>query len=137
MAAAAVLAATITGVVTYQRATAPKEVVRLAMLPFTYSADLAPVAEGVFREASANLAKIQGGTKVRYSAVPLTEIQRAKVETPEKAKAVFGATHILQGTLTKEKGRIVLHALLTDTRTGANTKDWRIDYVPGQERYIP
>src|SRR5258708_2632409 len=40
MAAAAVLAATITGVVTYQRATAPREAVRLAMLPFTYSADL-------------------------------------------------------------------------------------------------
>ncbi len=137
MAAAAVLVATITGVVTYQRATAPKEVVRLAMLPFTYSADLAPVAEAVFREASANLAKIRGGTKVRYSAVPLVEIQRAKVDTPEQAKAVFRATHILHGTLTKEEDRIVLRALLTDTRTGVNTKEWKTDYAPGQVRYIP
>jgi tetratricopeptide (TPR) repeat protein len=137
MAAAAVLVATITGVVTYQRATAPKEVVRLAMLPFTYGADLAPVAEGVFRDASANLAKIRGGTKVRYSAVPLAEIQRAKVQTPEQAKSGFGATHVLHGTLTPEHDRVVLHVLLTDTRTGVNTKDWKIDYAPGQERYIP
>jgi tetratricopeptide (TPR) repeat protein len=137
MAAAAVLVATITGVVTYQRATAPKDVVRLAILPFTYSSELAPVAEGVFRDTSANLAKIRGGSKVRYSAVPLEEIQRARVETPEKVKAAFGATHILHGTLTKEKDRLVLHALLTDTRTGVNTKDWKVDYAPGQERYIP
>jgi eukaryotic-like serine/threonine-protein kinase len=137
MAAAAVLVATITGVLTYQGATAPKEGVRLAMLPFTYGADLAPVADGVFRDASANLAKIRGGAKARYSAVPLAEIQRAKVETPEKARAVFGATHILHGTLTKEQDRIVLRALLTDTRTGVNTKEWKTDYAPGQVRYIP
>jgi len=137
MAAAAVLVATITGVVTYQRATAPKEVVRLAMLPFTYSADLAPVAEGVFREASANLAKLRGGAKVRYSEVPLAEIQRAKVETPEQAKSVFGATHVLHGTLTPEQNRLVLHVLLTDTRTGVNAKEWKTEYAPGQVRYMP
>jgi tetratricopeptide (TPR) repeat protein/TolB-like protein len=131
------LVATITGVVTYQRATAPKEVVRLAMLPFTYSSDLAPVAEGVFHNASANLAKIRGGSKVRYSAVSLDEVQRAKVQTPEQAKAVFGATHILHGTLTKEGDRVVLRALLTDTRTGVNTREWKMDYIPGQERYLP
>jgi len=137
MAAAAVLVATITGVVTYQRATAPKEAVRLAMLPFTYSADLAPVAVGLFGDASTNLAKIRGGTKVQYSAVPLAETQRVKVATPQQAKSVFGATHVLHGTLTPEHNRLVLHVLLTDTRTGVNTKEWKSDYAPGQERYIP
>ncbi|MEO8052167.1 MAG: serine/threonine-protein kinase, partial [Acidobacteriota bacterium] len=129
MAAAAILVAAITGVITYQGAAAPKEVVRLAMLPFPYSADLAPLADGVFRDASANLTKIRGGTKVRYSAVSLEEIQRAKVETPEQAKSVFGATHVLHGTLTPEHDRVVLHVLLTDTRTGVNTKDWRVEYA--------
>jgi hypothetical protein len=76
------------------------------MLPFTYSADLAPMAEGVFRDASANLAKVRGGTKVRYSAVPLAVIQGAKVETSEQAKSVFGATHVLHGTLTPEHNRL-------------------------------
>ncbi len=107
------------------------------MLPFTYSSDLAPVADSVFRDASANLAKIQGGTKVRYSAVPLAEIQRAKVETPEQAQSLFGATHVLHGTLTPENNRLVLRVLLTDTRTGVNTKEWKMDYGPGQVRYVP
>ena len=137
IAAAAALFAVVTGVVTYQRATAPKEALRLAMLQFTYSADLAPVADGVFRETSANLARLTGGKRARYSAVSLTEARRASVTTLEQAKAKLGATHILHGTLTKERDQIMLHALLTDTRTGLNVKDWKIDYAPGQVRYVP
>jgi tetratricopeptide (TPR) repeat protein/TolB-like protein len=135
-AAAAVLVAAMTGVVTYRQATAPKEVVRLAMLPFTYSADLAPVAEGVLRETSANLAKIQGGTKARYSAVSMEETQRAKVDTPEKARAQFSATHLLRGTLVQERDRVVVHAFLFDTQTGA-PQEWKMEYAPGQMHYIP
>ena len=136
-AAAAAILAVITGVVTYQRATAPKKVVRLVMLPFSYSADLAPLADGVFREASANLAKLRGGTNARYSAVSLADVQRARVDTPEKAKSALHATHVLHGSLTKEKDQIMLHAFLTDTRTGVDAKDWTMEYAPGQTRYIP
>lgn len=135
--AAAALVAIITGVVTYQRATAPRDVVRLAMLPFTYSAELSPAAERVSRETSANLAKLTGGARTRYSAVSLAEMNRASATTLDKARAKLGATHVLHGTLTKEKDRIELHALLTDTRTGVSVKDWKMDYAAGQARYIP
>ena len=137
LAAAAVLVAVATGVVTYLRATAPQEVVRLAMLPFTYGPELAPVAEGIFQETSANLAKLKGGTRARYSAVSLNEVQRSRAGSPERAKGLLGATHVLHGTLTKEKDQILLHALLTDTRTGVNVRDLKMDYEPGQERYLP
>jgi tetratricopeptide (TPR) repeat protein len=136
-AAAAAILAVITGVVTYQRATAPKKVVRLVMLPFSYSADLAPLADGVFREASANLAKLRGGTNARYSAISIAELRRAGIDTPEKAKSAFKATHVLHGSLAKEKDQIVLHAFLTDTRTGVDAKEWTMEYGPGQTRYIP
>ena len=137
MAAAAVLVATITGVVTYQRATAPKEVVRLAMLPFEYPADLAPVAGDVFQETSANLVKLTGGARARYSAVSLDEARGAGVDTVEKAREKFKATHVMHGTLTKEQDQLVLHAFLTDTRDGVNVKEWKVEYGPGQVRYIP
>ena len=136
-AAAAAILAVITGVVTYQRATAPKKVVRLVMLPFSYSVDLAPLADGVFREASANLAKLRGGANARYSAISLAEVQRAGADTPEKAKSAFKATHVLHGSLAKEKDQIVLHAFLTDTRTGVVAKQWTMEYPAGQTRYIP
>ena len=137
LAAAAAVVVVLTGVVTYQRATAPKEVVRLAMLLFSYSPDLAPLADGVFQETSANLAKLKGGKGTRYSSVSLAEAQRARIESPEQAKGILGATHVLQGTLTKENGRIILHALLTDSGTGVNVKDWKMDYEPAELRYIP
>jgi len=136
-AAATILVSVITGVITYQRATAPQESVRLAMLPFSYSADLAPLGKDVLRGTSVNLVKLRGGTKARYSAVSLADIRRAGVDTPEKAKAALSATHILHGSLTKEKDQVVLHAILTDTRTGVDAKDWTMEYAPGQTRYIP
>jgi len=135
--AAAILVAAVTGVFTYQRATSPKQAVRLAMLPLSYSADLAPLAEDVLRGTSANLAKLRGGAKARYSLISLAEARRNRVDTPEKAKSVFNATHVLQGTLTKDKEQIVLHAVLTDTRTGVDAKDWTMEYAPGQVHYIP
>jgi len=137
LAAAAAVLAAITAFVTYQRATAPQEKVRLAVLPFTSSPDLAPEAEKILRETSANLAKLQGGGKVRYSAVPLASSQTAKIDTADQARARFQATHVLQGSLSKEADRIVLHALVTDTRTGVKARDWTMDYTPGQLRYIP
>ncbi len=135
--AAAALAAVATGFMTYQRATAPKEIIRLAMLPFDSSLEPATNADKVFRDTSANLEKLTGGPRARYSAVPLKEAQRVGATTVEQAKARLGATHVLHGTLTQEKDQIVLHALLTDTRNGVNVKDWKIHYAPGQVRYVP
>jgi tetratricopeptide (TPR) repeat protein len=137
LAAVAALVVVLTGVVTYQRATAPKEVVRLAMLPFSYDSALRPLADPALRETSANLAKLTGDKRARYSAVGLQEAQSRNVGSPEQAKGILGATHVLQGTLAKENGQILLHAVLTDTRTGVNVKDWKIDYAPDQLRYIP
>ncbi len=137
LAAAAAILAAITGLITYERAAPPKEKVRLAVLPFAYSPDLAGQDERILGDASTNLVRLQGGAKVRYSAVPLASSQAARIDTADRARTRFQATHVLHGSLTREADRIVLHALVTDTRTGVNARDWTMDYSPGQIRYIP
>lgn len=133
---AAGLVAVFTGIVTYQRATPPKEAIRLAIVPFTYSAELAPAADGIFQQTSANLARLKGGTRVQYSLVPLKEARHAGVGSLE-AGSILGATHVLHAGLTKEKDQVLLHALLTDARTGNNLKEWKMNYAPSQVRYVP
>jgi tetratricopeptide (TPR) repeat protein len=57
------------------------------------------------------------------------------VHTAEKARTAFAATHVLHGSLERENGKVVLHALLTDVRSGGNAKDWKAEYAPGEVRY--
>jgi tetratricopeptide (TPR) repeat protein len=40
-------------------------------------------------------------------------------------------------TIAREAGRVLLHAFLTDTRTQANSGDWKAEYAPGEIRYAP
>lgn len=135
--AAAVVVAAFTGLVTYQRATAPKETIRLAMLLTPSSADLTAVSEQILRDTSTNLGRLRGGIRARYSAISLSDIRRQKVDTPEKAKTRLDATHVLEARLTRDKERIVLHATLTDTRTGAQATDWTMSYDPAELRFVP
>ena len=90
--------------VTYQRATAPRDSVRLAMLPFESGTGAEPVIEDLLRDTSAQLARIQSNARMKFTLAPLRDVLRHKADTIEKARAPLGATHVLRGTLTKEKG---------------------------------
>ena len=119
-AAAALVIAALTGVATYQRATAPKEVYRVGVLPFEVSGD-APLTKE-HAETTANLAKLSGGARARYSSIAL---KPADAQLTPEALAQREFTHVLRATFTKEKDQIVVHAFLTDTRNGVNIKDWK------------
>src|SRR5580698_3008186 len=134
-AAAAVLLAVISGLLTFQRATAPQESMSLAMLPFEAGPDSAALAGVLSRDASAELAHLKGGKRARLSVIPLTEVTSRHVDSAAKARDVLNATHVVNGTITREGGRVVLHAFLTDTRTQANSGDWKAEYAPGEVRY--
>jgi serine/threonine-protein kinase len=134
-AAAAVLLATISGLVTFERATAPRESVSLALLPFEAGPDAAALAEVVSRDASAELAHLKGGKRARLSVIPLRDVTRRNVDSAAKARDVLSATHVVSGTITREAGRVVLRAFLTDTRTQANSGDWKAEYAPGEVHY--
>jgi len=110
-AAAAILLAALSGLVTFQRATAPRDTIRLAMLPVEAAPDLEALAAGVSRDASAELARLKGGKRARLKMV---------------APADSGATQVVHARLAGEHGRVVLHASLTDPRSRASSAEWQM-----------
>jgi len=136
-AAAAAVLAIFTGLVTYQHATTPPESLRLAMLPFQSTHEVGGVADGMFRDAAVQLTHLKGSARVRLSVVPSDEMLRKTVDTADKARTAFGATHVLHGTLQSVAGRFVLHAFLTDTRSHINIREWTARYAAPEVRYAP
>src|SRR5205823_4456830 len=58
-------------------------------------------------------------------------------DTPEKARDVLGATHVLRATLAKENEKFILHAFLTNTQSLVDMKEWKAEYAPGDVHYFP
>jgi Flp pilus assembly protein TadD len=101
------------------------------MLPFdSASADLS-------RKVSDHLRGLKGSARTKLIVVPFSQTVSQHVDTTEKARTLFRATHVLHGSLENKDGRVILRAYLTDARSHVATKQWRADYLPGEERYIP
>lgn len=109
---AAVLLAAVAAVITYQRATAPEESVRLAMLPF--SSQDAGVAKA--------LGLLRGTDKTAYRFLD---------------KGGPQATHVVGGQCQADGDHFRVRLHLTDTRTQAKLAEWEADYTPDQLRYLP
>jgi len=136
-AAAAVVLAAMVGLITFQRATAPLESISIATLPLEAGPGVSALAQMVSRDASAELAQLKGGKRAKLSVIPLADVANGHVDSAVKARTALGATHVMSGTITRAGGRVVLHAFLTDTRTEANSGDWKAEYAPGEVRYAP
>ena len=137
-AAAAVLLAATSGLVTFQRATAPKETVRLALLPFQSSHDIASVAGELSRDAAVQLGRLKGNVQTKFTFIPERNVQRKQVDSVEKARELLSATHAIRGTVEQKDDKTdILHVYLTDTRSGVDVKDWTLRYSPAQLRYAP
>jgi serine/threonine protein kinase/tetratricopeptide (TPR) repeat protein len=135
-ATATVLIAVLTGVVTFERATAPNETVRLAMLPFETGSSVG-IPPDLLNKATDTLTRIGSSRATRFVVIPADSVVRNHVDQPDKASSVLAATHVLHGTLAAENGKLVLHAYLTDTRSHVNTGELTAEYKRGQERYLP
>jgi tetratricopeptide (TPR) repeat protein len=135
-AAAGVVLALVTGVVTYLRVTTPAETVRLAVLPFDTDAATASVGAGLLQDTGDRLSHVKGG-RVRFTLIPLKDALRNNVDRSEQAESRLGATHSLSGTLRQENGRILVRAYLTDARTRLNLADWSAGYAPSELRNLP
>jgi TolB-like protein len=133
-AAAAVLLAIASGVVTYERVTAPKETVRLALLQFAADKGSAQFAENLFRDTAVQLSRLKGNRDTRFKFVPVKNAGR-KADTTGKELAALGATEVLHGTLESENGKVVLQAYLTDAHS--NKKEWKAEYQPREMRFAP
>ena len=123
-AAAAAALAIITGTVTYERASAPKQSWRLAMLPVQSDDASREIAARLSGDASKQLARLRGGTVARFQFVP-----------PDRPEAV--ATHILRTSLSSDNSQFHLRAVLSDARNGVNGAEWTSDYTGPEMRYAP
>jgi len=135
-AAAAVLLAIISSVITYERATAPQEVLRLALLPFDGDADTKALREGLLLDTGDRLRQVKSN-RVKLTLVPVGDAIQNKVDRPAQARTVLGATHSLSGTIQIENGRTIVHAHLTDTRSLIQLVEWRGEYNGGELRDVP
>jgi serine/threonine protein kinase/tetratricopeptide (TPR) repeat protein len=136
VAASALILAVFTGVVTYQRATEPKESVRLAVLPFQSDVDLKPLTEGLILDTSERLSHLSPG-RTRLTLIPLADALQNRADQPAKARRLLGATHALSGVFHKERDRVDVVAYLTDTTSLVHLSEWQGDYSMGELRNMP
>lgn len=120
--AAALVLAAISGFAAWQRATAPQETVRLALLPFRGET---AAANRLRTDAANQIAGIASTPRTRFVFLP-------------RGDSTKDATHVLDTTVTPgPAGRIAIHALLTDSRTHVNLRDWSAEYSPDEMKYAP
>jgi serine/threonine protein kinase/Tfp pilus assembly protein PilF len=131
--AAAALLAVVVGMAVYETAAAPRESVRLAMLPLQFGSNQfgsnQGLAERVSHDAAEQLGRLRGGKRARLSVIGRLG------DSVEQARSALGATHVVHGTLSWENGKIVVHAFLTDARNQVNSGDWTATYAPGEVHY--
>ncbi len=88
--------------------------VRLAVLPFSTFGDPVEGASGIGLDVAERLS----GLRRNFSVISPGEAGRNHVDTPEKAKSVLGATHVLQTDLRQSNGKIKVNASVIDLASG-------------------
>lgn len=137
IAAAVAIVALGMGILGYERAGNTKENVRLAVTPAESAQDLAPLAHALTGDTGNQLARLTGGPHVSLIVIPPNKLLPRHVQTAAEAKALFGATHLLQTGLAREGNRLVVHASLTNAATLAKVREWQMEYSQQDLRYAP
>jgi serine/threonine protein kinase/tetratricopeptide (TPR) repeat protein len=136
--AAAMLAlAAASGLVTYQRSTAPAETVQLALLPFSSTPDNAAVSERLLHNTAQQLAALKSSSHTRFEFISPDKVIRNRVYTPDEARVLVGASHALRATAEQHSEVFTVHAYLTDVRSGSDVGEWTAEYKPAEMRHAP
>ncbi len=126
--AAVLLAALLSGTITFERAAAPKQTVRLALTPFEASGNdggafsTASTAARLTRDTGETLARLRGDS--RTNVVFLQGAPRT-------------ATHVFRGRVESDGEFTVLRLSLTDVRSGSGPKNWVYRYRAEELKYAP
>ena len=82
------------------------------MLPLQADADSAALSAEIFGATVDRLASLKAGDHIRLKVIPRKRIESSHAETPERAQALFGATHVLHGSIARRGDRISVHVWL-------------------------
>jgi tetratricopeptide (TPR) repeat protein len=135
--AAALVLVTVTVVIANLIPPAPAETVQLALVPFASAPDNVSVAGTLLRNTAKELTDLKGTPHTRFRFISLDNAIRHRVNTPEEARVLLGASHALRATVKRQGENIVVHAYLTDLHSGVDARDWTAEYKPGEVRYAP
>ncbi len=93
--------------------------VRLAVLPMVVDGTPVPAVDGIVQDVADSLSGVRGN----FLVIPPGEVRSNRVDSPAKAKAVLGATHILRTRLASSGGQITALASVIDTASGQTLSD--------------
>ena len=119
MFAGAIALASLAAVATYWQSTAPEKTVRLDVVVAQATPELAARQRQLLQGASREISKLPNSAQIAFS------VHASR------------ATHQLSADLAPKAGKVALHAVLRDLRSGAPVTEWLADYEPAQLRYAP
>jgi serine/threonine-protein kinase len=92
---------------------------RLAVLPFRDAGDEADdaFAQGMRRHLTFRLSQLEK-YEPELRVIPADELQTHDVATADSARGVLGATHALEGSVTRRQNEVSLRLALVDARSG-------------------
>jgi serine/threonine protein kinase/tetratricopeptide (TPR) repeat protein len=93
--------------------------VRLVVLPFSTHGDTVDGVSGI----GLDIAERLSGSRRNFSVISPQEAERNHVDTPEKAKNMLGATHVLETDLRRSNGKITVNASVIDLTSGRAVGD--------------
>jgi tetratricopeptide (TPR) repeat protein/TolB-like protein len=123
-------------VIGFRIGSAPRDPVRLAFLPLVTDTDSKSLGDGLLQDTADRLRAVKEGRR-KLTIIPARDAVHNKVDTPGKAAAMLGATHLLTGTLRSKDDRVIVHASLIDARTALLDKDWDAEYRRSELGIIP
>ena len=134
--AAAVLIASGAGALGYRTVGVSREVIRLAVLPFASAPETRSLSDGLLQDTADRLRRVRDDGR-KLTVIPMRDAMQYKVGRPEEAVARLGATHILTGSVSRNNGRITVHALLSDAKSRLQLKEWDAEYQDNELRNMP
>jgi len=135
LAAAGVTLAAIASAGTYRIIASP-ETVRLAVLPFETDETNKEFGDRLLTETAQQLRTVKGSRKLRVEVISPVAAMQKKIDEPEKAARILGATHVLSGSLERDNGQTSVHVMLSDAGS-LQLKQWQADFEENESHYIP
>jgi eukaryotic-like serine/threonine-protein kinase len=106
--------------------------VRLAVLPVRVQGSPVPWAAAL----GADIAGRLSGVRKRFTVIRPEEAQRARVDTPEQARAALRATHVIRIALKNNGAQIDTTATVIDAASGQTLRELHGDYVSGDQAVL-
>ncbi|MGC2695641.1 MAG: protein kinase [Candidatus Angelobacter sp.] len=102
--------------------------IRLAILPAEGPGEMAQTSKGILDDVTQRIQRMQNGNPTAL-VVPLSEISRKGITTPQQAQKVLHATHVLQLKLRPQPGGMAAEGAVVDAATLAHVWDYSAHFA--------